>query len=106
MSHVQKQGCLSRKENDMTTTELGEIFENYLPTGKVDSKGRHIGFIVGFRDNGTDFYAWVQNSRCVKGEWVDFGVRQRSKCFPSQIVANRWAYSTAKARIANLKKGA
>ena len=90
----------------MTTTELGEIFENYLPTGKVDNKGRKIGFIVGFRDNGTEFYAWVQNARCVNGEWVDFGVRQRSKCFPSQHVANTWAYTTARARIANLTKDA
>jgi len=88
----------------MTTTEFGEIVESYLLAGKLDNKGRRIGFIVGFRDNGSDYRAWVQNARYVNGEWVDFGVRQRSKSFPSQQVANTWAYSTARARIANVKK--
>jgi hypothetical protein len=33
-----------------TTTQLGDIFETHLSTGKHDSKGRMIGFIVGCRD--------------------------------------------------------
>ena len=90
----------------MTATEFGETFENYLPAGKVDYKGRKIGFIVGLRDNGSDFRAWVQNARFVNGEWADFGVTQRSKSFSSQQAATSWAYSTARARIANLMKSA
>jgi hypothetical protein len=81
---------------------LGEIFETTLPSGKFDSAGREIGYTVGLRDNGVDFYAWVQNARRVKGEWKDFGVAQRSKKFGSQVEANRWAYATAKERIAKL----
>lgn len=83
--------------------EYGDIFETAVSSGKVDSKGREIGYLVIFRDNGTDFRALVQNARKVKGEWKEFGVPQRSKSFSSQIEANRWAYATAKARIANLK---
>lgn len=91
-----------------TAPELGEIFETTLPAGKKDSAGREIGFTVGLRDNGVDFYAWVQNARLVKGtaingEWKDFGVSQRSKKFTSQDAARRWAYSTARDRIAKLK---
>jgi hypothetical protein len=82
---------------------LGEIFENYMRSGRYDSKDREIGYIVGFRDDGVNFYAWVQNSRRIKGEWEDFGVRQRSKCFKSQALATRWAYATANERIAKLK---
>jgi hypothetical protein len=78
-------------------------FEAYLDSGKVDSKGRPIGYIVGFNNNGEDFCAWAQNARKVKGEWVDFGVIQRSKSFSSQKAASEWAYPTAKARIAGLK---
>lgn len=78
-------------------------FETYLDSGKVDGKGRPIGYIVGFNDNGTDFRAWVQNARKVKNEWVDFGVIQKSKGFLSQKAATDWAYGTAKSRIAGLK---
>lgn len=92
----------NRKQN--MTTQFGDIFENHLPTGKRDSKGREIGFIVGFRDNGTDFCAWVQNARRVNGEWVDFGVRQRSRSFPAQKFATTWAYHAAKVRIAKVCK--
>jgi hypothetical protein len=82
--------------------ELGDTFENHLDSGKVDAAGRRIGYIVGLRDNGVDFYAWVQNARQVKGEFVDFGVQQRSKKFASQVEATNWAYRTAKERIAKL----
>ena len=81
---------------------MNEAFETFLPSHKKDSKGRLIGYIVGLRDDGVNFYAWVQNSRMVNGNFSDFGVVQRSKCFKSQEAANRWAYATAKQRIAKL----
>jgi len=80
------------------TTEYGEIFKNFLGTGVVDTKGREIGFAVVFRDNGTDFRAYVQNTRCIKGEWSEFGVPQKSRSFPSQEIATAWAYATAQVR--------
>lgn len=85
------------------TSTFGEPIETFVGTGKKDSKGREIGFIVGFNDDGQDFRAWVQAARrTAPGEFFDFGVRQRSKSFTSQEAANRWAYSTARERIANL----
>jgi hypothetical protein len=84
-----------------TTAELGPIYETFIHANKLDSKGRHIGYVVGLRDNGTDFYAWVQNARYVgNGEWVEFGVQQRSRRFDSLQAANAWAYATARERIA------
>ena len=85
---------------------LGEIFETFVSSGKFDAKGREIGFTVGFRDNGVDFFAWVQASRRVggpSGEFSDFGPVQRSKKFGTMAAANAWAYGTARERIAKLK---
>lgn len=84
------------------TTEYGELTETHLRSGRFDSKGREIGFTVGFRDNGEDFRAYVQNARRVAGQWQDFGVIQRSKSFRSQAAATAWAYATAQQRIAKL----
>ena len=84
-------------------TEYGEVFEAYVRSGRYDSKGREIGYIVGFRDNGTDFRAYVQNARRVNGEWKEFGVQQRSKSFRSQAAATTWAYATADERISKIK---
>jgi hypothetical protein len=81
---------------------MNDIFENFLSTGKKDSKGRDIGYVIGLRDDGTTFFAWVQNTRRVNGEWKEFGVQQRSKAFTSQAGATHWAYATAKERIAKL----
>lgn len=83
--------------------ELGQITEQHLNSGKRDSKGRFIGYTVGFRDNGVDFYAWVQAARCIAGFWGDYGPTQRSKRFSSQDEATRWAFTTANARLANIK---
>lgn len=93
--------------------ELGEIFETFVSANKFDEKGREIGFIVGLRDNGEDFYAWVQKARrevktrngvrLSPGDAYDFGPRQRSKKFPSHAAAKAWAYGTARERIAALK---
>ena len=85
------------------TNEYGEIFMNFLGTGVLDSKSREIGYVVSFRDNGTDFRAYVQNTRLINGEWKEFGVQQRSKSFPSQAVATAWAYATAKDRISKVR---
>ena len=82
--------------------EYGVITETYMNSGKLDSKGREIGFIVGFRDNGTDFRAYVQNARREFGVWKDFGTQQRSKSFADQPSATLWAYATARERIAKL----
>jgi hypothetical protein len=81
---------------------LGEIYQNFLRTGRYDNKGREIGYVVGLRDDGTNFYAWVQNTRRIDGEWEEFGAQQHSKCFASQSAATNWAYATAKQRIAKL----
>ena len=83
-------------------TEYGEVFETHVRSGRYDSKNREIGYIVGFRDNGTDFRAYVQNARRVNGEWIEFGVQQRSKSFNSQESAKTWAYATAHERISKL----
>lgn len=85
------------------TADYGEITETCVRSGRFDSKGREIGFIVGFRDNGEDFRAYVQNARRVNGEWQEFGVRQRSRSFPAQRFATAWAYATAQVRIAKIK---
>ena len=83
-------------ENWNTPTQV------WLGSGKFDSKGREIGYIVGFNENGSQFAAWVQNGRKENGEFFDFGVPQRSKIFGTQAEASNWAYSTAKSRIANV----
>lgn len=83
---------------------LSEITEQYIPAGVQDSKGRWIGYTVGFRNSETTYYAWVQNTRRVKGVWKDFGVRQRAKQFATQEAATAWAFATAKERIAELNK--
>ncbi len=88
------------------TNGYGDIFTNYLGTNVLDTKGREIGYAVVFRDNGTDFRAYVQKTRLIKGEWQEFGVQQRSLSFKSQAAATAWAYTIAKARIAAVKKGA
>jgi hypothetical protein len=86
-----------------TAAQFGEALETFKGSGKKDSKGREIGFIVGFNDNGADFHAWVQAARRTGPcEFADFGVRQRSKRFASQSEATRWAYSAACERIAKL----
>jgi len=76
--------------------------ESWIGSGKRDSKGREIGYIVGLSDNGTEYAAWVQAGRATAHEFIEFGVQQRSRRFTSQEAATRWAYSTAKERIAKL----
>jgi hypothetical protein len=78
--------------------DYNDMTETYIGTGRKDSKGREIGWIVGLNNNGTTFAAWVQNARKVNGEWKEFGVQQRSRSFPSQAIATAWAYATAQVR--------
>ena len=80
-----------------------EPLETFIGSGKKDDKGREIGYIVGLNDDGHgDYRAWVQCARKTSGAWSDFGVRQRSKSFTSQEAATRWAYATARVRIAKV----
>lgn len=81
----------------------GEALESFVGSGKIDAKGREIGFTVGLNDNGTDFAAWVQSARRTKAGFADFGVPQRSRNFATQRAATAWAYATARERIAKLK---
>ena len=86
----------------MADATWGDIFEAFMGTGRKDAAGREIGYVVGLRDNGTDFAAWVQNARLVNGQWKEFGVQQPSKSFVNQERATTWAYATARARIAKI----
>lgn len=83
--------------------EYGDLTQTYVRSGRYDSKDREIGYIVGLRDNGVDFRAYVQNARRVNGQWQEFGPSQRSKSFKSQDAATRWAYATANERVARIK---
>jgi hypothetical protein len=85
--------------NEWTTDN---IIESWISANKFDRKGREIGYIVGFNTNGVEWAAWVQNGRKDKMGFKDFGAAQRSKMFPTIEQANRWAYATAKERIAKL----
>jgi hypothetical protein len=86
------------KGNKMTEATYNDMTETFIGTGRNDSKGREIGWIVGLNNNGVDFAAWVQNARKVNGNWKEFGVQQRSRSFPSQATATAWAYATAQVR--------
>lgn len=80
-------------------------FETTLDSGKCDTKGRRIGYTVAFGENENGLvYAFVQNARynSKKREWKNFGVAQRGKGFKTQEEATKYAYATAKRRIATL----
>ena len=83
--------------------EYGEITMTFLSSGKFDYKGREVGYAVVFRDNGTDFRCYVQNTRRANGEWAEFGVPQRSRSFDSQEAATNWGFRTARERLAKVK---
>lgn len=85
------------------SSEYGDLFQSFVRSGRYDSKDREIGYIIGLRDNGVDFRAYVQNARRVNGQWIEFGATQRSKSFTSQAAATRWANATAQERISKLK---
>lgn len=76
--------------------QYGEVTKQHYDTGLVDSKGRKVGFVAVYRDNGQDFRCYVQNTR--DGE--EFGVPQRSKSFKSAAAAKAYGHETATARVA------
>lgn len=73
----------------------GEITSDHYETGKVDGKGRSIGFVAVYRDNGVDFRCYVQSTRDGK----EFGVPQRSKSFKSAAQAKAYGVRTASERV-------
>ena len=87
--------------------DQAEATESFIGTGKFDPKGREIGFTVGLSDNikngGSEYFAWVQASRKINGNFSDFGVPQRSRAFPTQEAATNWGFATAKERAAKVK---
>lgn len=78
-------------------TESTRILTNQF----IDSKGRNIGFVVGFcedLDTGTH-YAWVQKYQVTdNGDWKAIGAVQSSRQFKTQALAVQWAYNAAKER--------
>jgi hypothetical protein len=84
--------------------QFGERFETFIHAHKQDSKGRSLGFFVVLVDNGVDFHACVQKGiiHARTKEPVAWGASQPSKKFKSQDEATKYAYATAKARIAAL----
>jgi len=87
--------------NDFLMTDP---IETFIGSGIKDSKGREVGWVVGLRNDGFNYFAWVQNARKLNHKFSDFGVKQRSVCFESQEEAVQWAYTTAKQRVANLRR--
>jgi hypothetical protein len=84
--------------------EWSDPLESFVGTAIKDSKGREVGWIVGLRNDGINYYAWVQNARKLNHKFSDFGVKQRSVCFTTQEQATLWAYTTAKQRVANFRR--
>ncbi|MGL5285907.1 MAG: hypothetical protein ACRC8D_07180 [Aeromonas sp.] len=78
--------------------EYGEITKDQVETGNFDTKGRSIGFVAVYRDNGEDFRCYVQSTR----DAVEFGVPQRSKSFKSAAAARAYGSSTIAQRVARL----
>lgn len=93
--------------NQATQTQeapaFGELVQIWVDAKFTDAKGRRVGFIVGFCDNGIDFYVNVQKGVMDnKRNFEAFGAAQRSKKFKSMEQAKRHGYGTAKERIAKL----
>jgi hypothetical protein len=82
---------------------MNDPIQRFLSSGIKDSKGREVGYVIGLRDDGINFYAWVQAARKINQDFKDFGVKQRSVCFTSQEEAVQWAYTTAKQRLLTIK---
>jgi hypothetical protein len=87
----------------MTQATWGEPFETFHRSGKVDAKGRQIGFLVGFNTNGVVWAAWVQAARAKGNDLGDFGPRQKSREFPTESAARAWAKATLADRLAKVK---
>lgn len=77
----------------------GEITKEVFDTGLVDSKNRAIGFVVVYRDNGSDFRCYVQSTR----DGLEFGVPQKSKSFKSASAAKAYGTKTVMERVNKAK---
>lgn len=89
----------AEENTDTHDQGYGEITKEAFETGLVDSKNRAIGFVVVYRDNGSDFRCYVQSTR--NGE--EFGVPQKSKAFKSSATAKAYGTKTAMERINKAK---
>lgn len=74
----------------------GEITKVHTDTGRFDSKGRKIGFVAVYRDNGEDFRCYVQSTR----NGAEFGVPQRSKSFKTPEAAKAYGVREVAKRAA------
>lgn len=77
----------------------GEITKELFETGLVDSKGRAIGFVAVYRDNGSDFRCYIQSTR----NGIEFGVPQKSKSFKSASAAKAYGTKTVMERVNKAK---
>lgn len=76
-----------------------QTVEVVTQSGKFDSKGRSIDFILGTNVVDGQVYGWVQAARDGK----EFGTVQRSKPYPSITAAQMANKKIAAERIAKLK---
>ena len=83
---------------------LYDTLETFMSAEVVDGKGREVGVTIGLRDNGRQFFAWVQNSRREKGYFYTFGMQQPAREFHTQREAMGWAYRVARERIAKVRE--
>ncbi len=88
-----------RKNAGIPMQGWGLPTETLIDSGKKDSKGRAIGFLVCTNTDGKQFCVLVQNTR--DGE--AFGSSQRSKLVASQEAATRLGNQIAQERITKLK---
>lgn len=77
--------------------------ETFMSAGVVDGAGREVGVTIGMRDNGYQFFAWVQDSRREKGHFYDFGAQQPCREFHTQREAIGWSHRAARERIAKVQ---
>lgn len=87
-----------RKNAGVPMQGWGLPTETLIDSGKKDSKGRAIGYIVAINTDGKQFCVLVQNTR--DGE--AFGAAQRSKLVATQDAATRLGAQIARERIAKL----
>ncbi|APU00854.1 hypothetical protein [Aeromonas phage 59.1] len=78
----------------------GEITSVQHESGLFDTKGRQIGYVEVFRDNGEDFRCYVQHTR----DGVEFGTAQRSKSFKTPEAAKAYGAREAAKRLERLSK--
>lgn len=78
----------------------GEITSVQHDSGLTDAKGRKIGYVAAYRDNGEDFRCYVQSTR----DGVEFGTAQRSKSFKTPEAAKAYGAREVAKRLDRLTK--